>query len=227
MIKCSLPRILRAPRHAKGTRPRLPQTTATHFSAPVFPKSFGKFTGLDLHDGRCDERDLLGLPGRGGRHGLDVPGAARGDRRARPVLRALHGSRQSLLPYGQGGREGLENATNAGGTALAHRVPPRKRSGSGRRNGLQIEQRNCPEWLHLALPAWHEGSGGSVHAFRPPILPPKATDHELPNHDTFKRYGHTSPQRTAACARGNSPAALPENCLIPSSHTRRVGSLRL
>ena len=42
----------------------------------------------DRHDGRRDEHDLLGVPGRGGRHGLDVSGAARGVRGARPAVRA-------------------------------------------------------------------------------------------------------------------------------------------
>src|SRR5450432_3264019 len=32
----------------------------------------------DRHDGRCDERDSFGFPGRGGGDGFDLPGFARG-----------------------------------------------------------------------------------------------------------------------------------------------------
>src|SRR6185437_1113115 len=74
--------------------------------------------GPDRHDGRCDQRDLLDVPGRGRRNGLDLPGLARSDWRARSVLRALYRSRQPLLSYPEGWREGLEDATNASGTGF-------------------------------------------------------------------------------------------------------------
>ena len=53
--------------------------------------------GPDRDARGCDERDLLDDPGRGGRHRLDVPRLARGDRGARPVLRALHRPRQPII----------------------------------------------------------------------------------------------------------------------------------
>src|ERR1700740_2391194 len=74
--------------------------------------------GPDRHDGRCDERDLLDAAGRGRRDGVDVPGLGRSDWRARSVLRALHRSRQPLLLHPEGWREGLEDATNPGGTGF-------------------------------------------------------------------------------------------------------------
>ena len=48
---------------------------------------------VTLDDG--DQRDLLGLPGRGGRHLLELARPVGGDRQARPVLVALHRPRQS------------------------------------------------------------------------------------------------------------------------------------
>lgn len=74
--------------------------------------------GPDCHDGRCDKRDLFDAAGRGRRHDVDVPGLGRGDWRAWSVLRALHRSRQPLLLYPEGWREGLEDATNASGTGF-------------------------------------------------------------------------------------------------------------
>jgi len=50
--------------------------------------------------------------------GVDVPGLGRSDWRARSVLRALHRSRQPLLLYPEGWREGLEDATNPSGTGF-------------------------------------------------------------------------------------------------------------
>jgi len=68
--------------------------------------------------GRCDEPDPVGVPGRGGGHGVDVPWPAGGGRAARLVLLAVYRSRQSLLVYAGGRRQGVESATNAGGTGL-------------------------------------------------------------------------------------------------------------
>ena len=63
---------------------------AGHAAAPgrVAPRLARRSAGdgPDRDDGRCDERDLLDVPGRGGRDGVDVPGLARGDWRAWPVL---------------------------------------------------------------------------------------------------------------------------------------------
>src|SRR5271167_1059061 len=44
----------------------------------------------DRDHGRRDGGDLLGVPDRGGGHGLDLPGAERGVRRARPADEPLH-----------------------------------------------------------------------------------------------------------------------------------------
>ena len=44
----------------------------------------------DRDHGRCDGGDLLGVPDRGGGHGLDVPGAEGGVRQARPADEPLH-----------------------------------------------------------------------------------------------------------------------------------------
>ena len=77
--------------------------------------------GPDRHDGRCDERDLLDVPGRGGRHAVDVRGLRRGDQRARPVLRALHRPRQPLLLHPEGRRESVEEGRQTQvGQALSH-----------------------------------------------------------------------------------------------------------
>src|ERR1700712_2650674 len=52
------------------------------------------------------------------RDGIDVPGFGRGDWAAWFVLCALHRSRQPLLLYPEGWREGLEDTTNPGGTGF-------------------------------------------------------------------------------------------------------------
>ena len=59
---------------------------------------------LDLirHAGRCDQRDPVGLSGRGGGHAVDLPRPGRGDRAARAVLRALHRPGQPRLPHAEG-----------------------------------------------------------------------------------------------------------------------------
>ena len=61
----------------------------------------------DRHHGRRHQRDLFGLPGRGGRHRVQLPRAAAGVLRARgcPAL-PLHRPRQPLLPHPRGRRQG-------------------------------------------------------------------------------------------------------------------------
>src|SRR3984957_8428792 len=61
--------------------------------------------GSDRDAGRCDGGDLLGLSRRGGRHGLDLPGAEGSVRRAWPADEPLHGSRRALFPHHQGRRD--------------------------------------------------------------------------------------------------------------------------
>ena len=58
----------------------------------------------DRHPRRRDLRDLLGLPGRRGGHGLELRGPARSDRRQGPAVRALHRPRRPLLPHRRGRR---------------------------------------------------------------------------------------------------------------------------
>jgi transposase len=61
---------------------------------------------LDLirDHGRRDGRDLLGVSGRGGGHGLDLPGAEGGVRQARPADEPLHRPRGALLSHPQSRR---------------------------------------------------------------------------------------------------------------------------
>ena len=60
------------------------------------------------HPGRCHQRGLFGLLRRGGRHHEHVPSAARGDRRERAVLLALHRPGQPLLAHAGGRRQGRQ-----------------------------------------------------------------------------------------------------------------------
>ena len=53
---------------------------------------------------RCDGGNLFGVSHRGGRHGLDLPGAERGFRRARPADEPLHRSRRALFSSAEAGR---------------------------------------------------------------------------------------------------------------------------
>ena len=57
------------------------------------------------HARRRDGRDLFGVSRRGGRHGLDLPGAERGLLGARPADEPLHRSRRALFPHPQGRRD--------------------------------------------------------------------------------------------------------------------------
>src|SRR6266700_2546521 len=71
------------------------------------------------------------------------------------------------------------------------RAPPSRARGSGRRNGLQVEQRNRQGGLTRPQYPWHDQIGGTVHAFRlRRSSTTKATDHELQKYDIFTRYGH-------------------------------------
>ena len=64
---------------------------------------------------------LFGVSGRGGRHGLDVPGAGGGLRRAWPAAEPLHRSRQPLFSHAGSGRQGGPGQPDAGG-AGARRI---------------------------------------------------------------------------------------------------------
>ena len=75
----------------------------------------------------------------------------------------------------------------------------------GRRNGLQVEQRNRSAALTRRRLPWHDQTGGAVHAFR--LLrnsTTKATDHELQKYDNFTRYGHGATIAQAGSARSSS-----------------------
>ena len=64
--------------------------------------------------GRRDERDPLGGPGRGGRHGLELHRAQGGDHHAWAILRLLHRPRQPLLRDAEGWGTGRQNAADPG-----------------------------------------------------------------------------------------------------------------
>ena len=74
--------------------------------------------GSHRDDGRRDERDLLDVSDRRAGNGFDLYGAARGDRRTRPVLRALHRPRQPLFSHPGSGRQGVAHAIDPSGTGL-------------------------------------------------------------------------------------------------------------
>ena len=79
--------------------------------------------GGDL--GRCDQRGLLGLFRRRGRHYEQFPGAFGGDRRAGPVLLALCRSGGALLAHAEGRRQGRQGQSDPGGpgaSAARHRA---------------------------------------------------------------------------------------------------------
>ena len=90
-------------------------------------------TRSDRHDGRCDEHDLLGLPDRGRRHRLDVPGIAGGFCWARSAVEPLYRSRQPLFSHLEGRREGRQGP--------AHTSRPRTRSAGNRAHSRPIRPR--------------------------------------------------------------------------------------
>jgi transposase len=53
----------------------------------------------DRDAGRCDEPDPVGVPGRGGGHGVDIPRTARSGRAGWIVLLTVYRSRQPLLVH--------------------------------------------------------------------------------------------------------------------------------
>src|SRR5580658_1268286 len=66
------------------------------------------------HDGRCHERDLLSVSGRGRRHCVNVPSAAGGVRTTRPAAEPVYGSRQSLLSHRRRRRQGGSRPADPG-----------------------------------------------------------------------------------------------------------------
>ena len=65
-------------------------------------------------DGRRHERDLFGVPGRGRRHGFDVPGVVGSIRASRPAAEPVYRSRQSLLSHGRSRWQGGPRPADAG-----------------------------------------------------------------------------------------------------------------
>jgi len=78
----------------------------------------------DRHDGRRDRGDLFGVSHRGGRHGLDLPGAERGLFGARPADEPLYGPGQPLFPHHQGRRDRprLSDPGRSGAGAIGRRA---------------------------------------------------------------------------------------------------------
>ena len=97
---------------APGARPRLSlmgdDAVLGRVVAPLdhrwIPGSSGQLRSGD-HSRRCDGKILLGIPRRRGGRRVDIPGAARGVRSARPVVQPVHRSRQPLLHHAEGRRE--------------------------------------------------------------------------------------------------------------------------
>jgi hypothetical protein len=71
------------------------------------------------HPRRRHVRDLFGVPGRGGRHRLELARAGRGGCGEGLVLCPLHRPRQPLFPYTGGGRQSVANAADQVGRALS------------------------------------------------------------------------------------------------------------
>ena len=68
----------------------------------------------DRHPRRRDERGLLGLPGRGGGHRLELSRTGGDNRQDRAVLLALHRSRRALFPHPGRRRQGLQGTPDPG-----------------------------------------------------------------------------------------------------------------
>ena len=90
----------------------LPRTIRGRLAARVAVRRTGARSGGD--DGRRDERDLLGVSGRGRRHGFDVPGLVGSIRPERPAVEPVYRSRQSLLSHGRSWRQGGSRPADAG-----------------------------------------------------------------------------------------------------------------
>ena len=72
------------------------------------------FAGSGGDDGRRDERDLLGVSGRGRRLGFDVPGVVGSIRAAGPAAEPVYRSRTSLLSHGRSWRQGGSRPVDTG-----------------------------------------------------------------------------------------------------------------
>ncbi len=120
------------------------QTLAGHDAAPGRfkpPLGPGRRVGSDRDDGRCHQRDLLGLLRRGGRHDVDLPGVGRGDRQAGPVRGALCRSRLPLLDHedGRSGcRRGDADPGQAGARPARHHAHPGLGAGGARPLGAHV-----------------------------------------------------------------------------------------
>ena len=109
---------------------------------------------MTLDDATID--DLLGVPGRGRRHGVELPRPGRGGGGEGLVLRALHRSRQPLFPYAEGRRQGVADAADAGGpgarrsSASSTSRPTRRRRAAAPSGCSGTLQDRLPKELRLA-----------------------------------------------------------------------------
>src|SRR5271169_2524045 len=95
----------------------------------------------DRDDGRRDQRDHFDFPVRGGGHGLQLSRTVGDDPRAWSVLVVLHRPGQPLLRHAEGGREGRQDATDAGGAgveATARRAYPLLQPAGARADGTAL-----------------------------------------------------------------------------------------
>src|SRR3984893_397480 len=124
----------------------------------------------DCHPGRRDQRDLLGLSGRGGRDGFELHGVARGDRGPGAVLLALYRSRQPLLPDTPGRRQSRPGASDPGRACLGgaeDRAHSLLQPGGTRPHGTSIR--------HLAAAAACCGCTTSPRSRRPTGISGRST----------------------------------------------------
>ena len=124
---------------------------------------------------RRDGGDLFGVSRRGGRHGLDLPGAQGGLFRARPADEPLYGPRLALFPHDQGRRDRprLSDPGRPGARAIGRRAyrglfpagPRAARSGRSRRFRTGWSRNS-------GSPAITDGRGGQRLSSATSICPP-------------------------------------------------------
>ena len=135
--------VSRAPRRGAHRRRRAAQALRRHDAAArrLAPRVAGRpgAAASDRHPGRRHRRDLLGLPGRGGGHGLDLPGAQGGVRRARPARRALYRPRAattSMRPRqaARSTRAGIPRSGSLCTSSASSTSPPTRRKPAAARS---------------------------------------------------------------------------------------------
>ena len=99
------------PRHP-GAAPTVAGARASPAGMMLHQESGG--VRPDRHHGRRHQRDLFGLPGRGGRHRVHLPGAEAGVHRQGDARQPLHRPRQPLLSHPRGRRQGRQGSTHPG-----------------------------------------------------------------------------------------------------------------